>query len=280
MSYAYGFTHPGPPPDPPELPEGVSPSPRWPWWYGPAAFFGAFLAGELILGIVIVAAGADPGDLPPEMLLIATLIQDTLLVAAALWLAAQTTPPKPWHFGLRPTRLWPAVGWAALGLISYVAFAIAYGAVVGPPEEQSIVEDLGVNESDVALITAGFLFVFVAPVVEEFFFRGFLYRALRTRLGIPAAATLAGLAFGLVHVFTGAEAVPVLAFLGVVFCLVYERTGSLYPVIALHALNNTLAYGTTTDASGELAAAFGAVVIGGCVLLPRFWSGRPAPALR
>ena len=27
------------------------------------------------------------------------------------------------------------------------------------------------------------------------------------------------------------------------FCLVYEKTGTLYSVIALHALNNTIAYG-------------------------------------
>ena len=34
--YGYAFPHP-PPPDPPELPEGASPYPRWPAWYGPAA---------------------------------------------------------------------------------------------------------------------------------------------------------------------------------------------------------------------------------------------------
>ena len=30
--------------------------------------------------------------------------------------------------------------------------------------------------------------------------------------------------------------------LGVIFCLVYEKTGSLWPVVAMHALNNSIAY--------------------------------------
>jgi len=35
-----------------------------------------------------------------------------------------------------------------------------------------------------------------------------------------------------------------LAFLGFVLCVVYQRSGSLYPCIALHLLNNTIAFGT------------------------------------
>ena len=53
--------------------------------------------------------------------------------------------------------------------------------------------------------------------------------------------------------FSSAEAlllVPPLAGLGFMFCLVYERTGSLYPVIALHALNNAIAFGVTIEEPG------------------------------
>ena len=35
-----------------------------------------------------------------------------------------------------------------------------------------------------------------------------------------------------------------LAFFGFVLCLVYDRTGSLYTVIAVHAVNNALAFGS------------------------------------
>ena len=38
-----------------------------------------------------------------------------------------------------------------------------------------------------------------------------------------------------------------LAVFGFVLCLLYWRTGSLYPCIALHALNNCLAFGVSQN---------------------------------
>ena len=63
-------------------------------------------------------------------------------------------------------------------------------------------EDLGADESTLALVAAGIVVIVVAPIAEEFFFRGFFYRALRSRLGILSAAAIDGLVFGLIH-FTG-----------------------------------------------------------------------------
>jgi len=45
---------------------------------------------------------------------------------------------------------------------------------------------------------------------------------------------------------------PPLAFLGFMFCLVYEKTGSIVPTIGLHAFNNTIA--SVRDASSRAAA--------------------------
>ena len=56
--------------------------------------------------------------------------------------------------------------------------------------------------------------------------------------------------------------VPILAALGVMFCYVYERTGSIFPTIALHALNNTIAYGDQTD--WGVALTVGGLVIAAC----------------
>ena len=93
----------------------------------------------------------------------------------------------------------------------------------------------------------------------------------------PVVFVIAGLIFGLIHLPSGPEAVPSLAVLGVVFCLVYERTGSLYPVIALHAFNNMIAYMVGTEAFA-LSAALGAAMIAACLLVPRL-AWRTAPAL-
>ena len=45
-------------------------------------------------------------------------------------------------------------------------------------------EDLGADEGTFGLIAAGFMVICVAPFAEEFFFRGFFYRALRSRFSI------------------------------------------------------------------------------------------------
>ena len=83
----------------------------------------------------------------------------------------------------------------------------------------------------------------VAPVTEEFFFRAFFYRALRTRLRVWSAALIDGVVFGSLHFesLDAAMILPVIAIFGVGLCLVYERTGSLFAVIAIHAAFNTFA---------------------------------------
>ena len=112
--YGYAFPHP-PPPDPPELPEGASPYPRWPAWYGPAAM-GLGLAVTFLLiviyGAVDVAAGGKANSSSPAFVQVATLIQDTVFVGAALVLAARTVRPRPWHFGLGRSRFWSTVACA------------------------------------------------------------------------------------------------------------------------------------------------------------------------
>jgi membrane protease YdiL (CAAX protease family) len=277
-----------PPPDPPELPAGVERGPRWPWWYSFAAFGSALLAGGLIsavIGVVIGALGAGGGgdgdDLVPLITIVATLVVDAILVGAAIVFASLKLRPRPWHFGLRRTRFWPAVGWATLGMVSFYVVAAAYSALVQPGGEQTVTEDLGLEKGTFYLLLGGVLVVVVAPVAEEVFFRGFFYRALRTSLPVWAAALIDGVVFGLIH-FTGTETLPilpVLALLGVIFCLVYERTGSLYPVIALHAFNNTIAFGAQTGDSESwlLGGALGMAMVVACMVTPRFaWRATPA----
>jgi len=55
--------------------------------------------------------------------------------------------------------------------------------------------------------------------------------------------------FGMLH-FTGPDSigvVPPLVVLGIVLALLYERTGSLWPPIILHAINNGLALAVLTS---------------------------------
>ena len=88
------------------------------------------------------------------------------------------------------------------------------------------------------------VFCVVAPICEEFLFRGFIFGALRNWRGPWIAAAITGVLFGALHAASApaADLVP-LAALGMLLCAVRQLTGSLYPAIALHALNNAIALG-------------------------------------
>jgi hypothetical protein len=261
---------PPPPPARPELPEGAAP--RWPAWYAGVGFLVALISTLLVVGILAAALGVGADEEDATFTIIATFLQGLIFIGTAVLFASFTRKPRPEHFGLRPTRFWPAVGWAALAIsVFYVGIAI-YTAVLQPDAEQTVAQDLGANQGTFGLIAAGFMIICVAPVAEEFFFRGFFYRALRSRYSVVAGAAIDGFLFGVIHYdFSGADAllfVPPLAVLGFLFCLVYERTGSLYPVIAMHALNNAIAFGVTVEDVWP-SIVFGALVLLGCALVPR-----------
>jgi membrane protease YdiL (CAAX protease family) len=243
-----------------------------------AVGFIATLFAVAIIAVVAAAAGAEQVEDSKGFLQGATVAQQLIFMTVAVLFASQTIRPQAWHFGLRRSRFWPTVGWAALGFAAYWVMAIAYGALVGPDSEQETLEDLGTEDGMVWLVGAALLVVAFAPVAEEFFFRGFFYRALRTRLPVAAAAGIDGVLFGGIHIgSTPAEILPVLMILGVIFCLVYEKTGTLFSVIGLHALNNTLAFGVSTD-EWAVAGIVGALTLTACVLAPRLLPRRAAPA--
>jgi uncharacterized protein len=252
--------------------------PNWPWWFGPLGFLTGAASGLITAGIAWAAMGVDEADQSPGAIVVGTLLLDGSLVAVALIFASFVQRPKPWHFGLRRTPFWPAVGWAALGMLTFYVLVAIYAAVVHPDVQQKVAEDLGADQSTFGLIVAGFMIICIAPFCEEFFFRGFFYGALRTKFPVLVAAGIDGLLFGIIHFEGGADGlliVPPLATLGFIFCLVYERTRSLYPVIALHAFNNSIAYAAQANGAA-VSAVLGPLVIAICVLAPRFT--RPAPA--
>jgi membrane protease YdiL (CAAX protease family) len=261
---------PPPPPDLPELPEGTAP--RWPAWYAGVGFLVALIATLVVVGIVAAATGATTDDEDPTFTIIATFLQGMIFIGTAVLFASFTRKPRPEHFGLRPTRLWPAAGWAALGMLSFYALVALYSVIVQPDAEQTVAQDLGADQGTFGMIAAGFMVICVAPFAEEFFFRGFFYRALRTRWPVLGAAAIDGLLFGVIHYdFSGADALlilPPLGILGFIFCLVYERTGSIYPVIAMHAFNNAIAFAVTIE-DGSVSLVLGPLMLLACATIPR-----------
>ncbi|MET0614169.1 MAG: type II CAAX endopeptidase family protein [Thermoleophilaceae bacterium] len=270
MQHAAFDPPPPPPPERPELPEGAAP--RWPAWYAGVGFLVALIATLIVVGIVAAATGATTDDSDPTFTIVATFLQGLIFIGTAVMFASFTRKPKPEHFGLRPTRFWPAAGWATLGMLSFYALVALYSVIVQPDAQQTVAQDLGADQGTFGMIAAGFMVICVAPFAEEFFFRGFFYRALRSRWSVLAAAAIDGLLFGVIHYdFSGADALlilPPLGILGFIFCLVYERTGSIYPTIAMHALNNAIAFGVTIE-NGSVSLVLGPLMLLACATIPR-----------
>ena len=242
------------------------------------AGFAIALFGYILLSGVAAAAGAELDDPPPWVNIVGTVIQDGALIGSALLFARLTSRPRPGDFGLRATPLGPALGWTLAAWTSFFVFTIAWVSALGIEERDDLPSELGADESTLALIAVGVLVTVVAPIAEEFFFRGFFFNALRGWRGVWPAAILTGLTFGAIHAGSAPVGylVPLAAF-GVALCLLYVRTGSLYPCIALHALNNSLAFGVSQGWDWQIPLVMlGANAVIGATLLP-FGERRPRP---
>jgi uncharacterized protein len=82
------------------------------------------------------------------------------------------------------------------------------------------------------------LAVVIAPISEEFVFRGFLYGVLKKFAGALPALVFSALLFGLIHMHI--PSLLPLFLLGCVLTLAYELSGSLLVPMTMHAFFNTL----------------------------------------
>jgi len=247
----------------PERPEPGSSAPpsgeaRWAPWTAPVALVCAYMAalvGGIVIAVVATAFGAQfaSGDTPPGVILGATFVQDAGFVAAAVIFARMSGPVWAAQFGLRATRVWRAIGWMVLLYGGFMVFTAIWSQLVGMDEAKDQLDDLGVEDSDAAMVFGALLVVVVAPVVEELFFRGFFFRALRNWKGLWPAALITGAVFGAIHLGSAdLKAILPLAVLGLALCLLYAQTDSLYPPIAVHAINNSVAFGSAVGWSWQI----------------------------
>jgi membrane protease YdiL (CAAX protease family) len=247
-----------PTPAPPEKPKPEeSRMPKVPWGLGDSIWG---LIGGLVLVVIVpplLVLPFDPNlgnpDKASDAAILATqALFDGFLIAVAIGMASQ------WRFRLKDAlgllglrRFEPsAFGWMFAVLGAYYAGAIAFSAIVLQPKQEDIGKELGVCNPGIAIAIAAVLSVVVlAPVAEELFFRGFFFAGLRSRWSLWPSALLSGAVFGLVHAPTGPTAAIPLAGLGVGLAWLYNKTGSIYPCMLAHFLNNALAI---------------SVVVGGC----------------
>jgi len=80
--------------------------------------------------------------------------------------------------------------------------------------------------------------VCLAPLVEEMVFRGLLFGALASRIGVLAAALISAVVFGAAH--GDLVLFPSLAAVGLISAIAYAATGNLWVSVTIHAVNNAV----------------------------------------
>ncbi|MGM0829165.1 MAG: CPBP family intramembrane glutamic endopeptidase [Bacillota bacterium] len=152
---------------------------------------------------------------------------------------------------LRPKQLsWSEVGvkpftvkdWKIIIIYSVILFVgaviiVVLTSFIGNSWENSKTEALQQNATFFTILIAFISAAIISPLYEEIFYRGFLYRWLRTRIGFTGALLLSSLIFTIIHIPTY-NVMPVNFFSGILFALAYERTNSIWPSVLIHGLTN------------------------------------------
>jgi membrane protease YdiL (CAAX protease family) len=224
-------------------------------WSAPAAIGLGLVLGlvaSIIVQIIGGAGGSARSHTTPAEAIVSNFLFDLGFVVAAIYLARLQGPLRARDFGFS----WPGVRVTVIAVVAagaaYYVVTDIYASLLNLHGTDKLPSDLGVNKSTIALVAASVFVCVVAPISEEFFFRGFIFGTLRRwrivvagrNIGVWVAAVVTGILFGLAHVGSaGAEYLIPLGFLGFMLCLVRWQTGSLYPCMALHSINNSIALG-------------------------------------
>lgn len=208
---------------------------------GPVAFQRKVLRNFAIMWAVLLVLAANMTADADIRVQIAVNLGVVFLGGTLLQVRAYRLDPRE-VFALRPVRpiVWLAVlVGAPAGLLTGLGvFQLANLVVPVPPEMlRAFGEILAPPDMPFWQIA---LFLCVMPgVIEELTFRGALLHGLRRRFHPVALALVVGLVFGLFH--TSLFRIAPTAFLGVLFAAATLLTGSIFPAMVWHALNNLLA---------------------------------------
>ncbi len=224
------------------------------WWHGVLAFVVACVLQGLILVAIIIAQmlgllGDDAEEIRNTLLSPAAIITQVLFTSGMLTALALGAPRL---FGLAsvawlritavPTGIYPVViiGVVSVGvLVDQVTFYLHLVApTVFEAETLEMFSQLFAQATPLAFIAMTLTVVVGPGIGEELFFRGFLLRAFNVRWSAKTAIIVSAVLFGVVHFnflqSTGA------ALIGLYLGYVAVRTGSIWPAIVAHGVNNLL----------------------------------------
>lgn len=235
-----------------------------PPWQASAAQFGAFsgISAFCLLGVGIacsfamntlfpgfIATKADVVYLipPTQTLSLITLILFIKFVPGSFPKALSTESAfrKTTKKRFSPSRLFGAPAFFTVGffLSTLATLAVSAAILLAPEsvreifrENQVLVDAFRDAKSPVVVALCVPAIALLTPIIEEIIFRAGLYRFLKSKMRAVPAALLSSFIFALMH-DAPISYLP-LTLLGCVFCLSYEKTGSLAVPITVHGLFN------------------------------------------
>ncbi|MHB1271254.1 MAG: CPBP family intramembrane glutamic endopeptidase [Rhodanobacter sp.] len=215
------------------------------------------LAIGLATGFVHLQQGAGQAESELQTMMaqagmqaITVVLTVTLAAALTLWLTWRRWPqlwslsrPPGFGFTLPANRLFlvlaVAVGLAAPLLGGLLTELLAHGHAVTQDIQQ-----LGADTALPLRIPLVLVVASLGPLVEELLFRGVLLSALLQRWRVGWAVAISSLLFALAHL-SGLQyqwyALPDLALLALALAGLRLRSGSIWPGVVAHGVNNLLA---------------------------------------
>ncbi len=135
------------------------------------------------------------------------------------------------------------LGWTVLAFPAYLIASTFFSNISAQIFHVNLLQqqDIGYSNPNGFELTLTFIaLVLLAPFVEETLFRGFLFKAFRRTFGFWVGAIAVSLLFAVAH---GQANVGIDVFvLSMFLCYLREKTDSLWPSIALHAMKNLVAF--------------------------------------
>jgi ABC-2 type transport system permease protein/sodium transport system permease protein len=180
----------------------------------------------------------------PEPVLLVVVAALSVLLFAGLPIAAAYLGRVPWPagFGLRAPRPTAILAGLVLGVSLWplvLRFLEHSTTNEDRPEQMAEAIERARQAGALLMITT-----IVAAIAEEFYFRGYLFAALRARSGPLLTIGVSAVLFGVAHVFLGGalgmQRLLPSAALGVVLGLVAWVSGSVVPGLLLHVCHNSV----------------------------------------
>jgi uncharacterized protein len=165
--------------------------------------FGLTLFTMFVLQILVlfgarwlVYPGTSLGDLAQKPVL---LLLSQFLIYGAVALFMMLVVQGKYHVRFWPAIRWnwPPSGWRLLALGGIMLFALNLLQYFLPMPKDTPFEKLFARPRDAYLLSI--IAVTLGPLMEELFFRGFLYPVLARRMGVAWGIVLTALPFGLMH---------------------------------------------------------------------------------